>query len=393
MSSDAPLCAIDAQISPTVAGGTETHVALQLDALAKHSGERFVVLGRQGEAEQLRPLIGANMDLVEYPCRYAWGPSEQERLSASENDALLKARGVGLVHFPYPQHFATDLPFVYEPWGLPHHHFPELYSQEEAAWIEALFRDGCGRAAMVITATRWVKRDLMAAYGLPSSRIAVLPRVPLPGPQTLDPSTLPDDLPEGFALFPGVTWPTKNHLGLLRAIARLRDVHGVRLDLICTGRTKKPMFPLIKDALKELRLKSQVRFLGPIPRQDLEALFRRASFLVHPSKFEGLGLPLVEAMRFGLPIVASNAACIPEVVGDAALLFDPDDPEAMALALKKALADPRLLEDLRHNGQRRLQSHFPDHQGLATRFVAIYKCAAGRALTSEERGLIEQMTS
>jgi glycosyltransferase involved in cell wall biosynthesis len=425
------LFAIDAQISPLAPGGTETHVALQLDALARHSDAEFLVLGLKGRSQELAPLLGRHMQLAEYPSPYTWfkpgirdrfapgkgwamarrvaGPATglvdaairralRERtdapwLSAAENDRFLRSRGAVLVHFPYPQYFETRLPCVYEPWGLPHRHFPDMFKPAEPEWMEALFRRGCEGARIVVTATRWIKRDLIRCYGLSPSKIAVLPRIPVfeRPPESAGASDAVGELPARFALFPSVTWPHKNHLGLLRGLARLRDEHGLRLDLICTGKTKTPNYPGIKTAVTELGLSDQVRFLGPIPRAQLDRLYAAASFLVHPSKFEGLGLPLVEAMHAGLPIVASNAACIPEVLGDAAILFDPDDPGAIAAALKEAIETPRLLEDLRRRGHQRLKAHFPDHAGLAARFLAIYQRAAGLPETEQERALLKEM--
>jgi glycosyltransferase involved in cell wall biosynthesis len=423
------LCAIDAQISPRTTGGTETHTTLQLDALARHSQERFLVIGLKDQAEELRPYIGPNMELIAYPLNYAWykpgvhdrynpppgwrrlmaaaGPfkdlvREQVRrrsavrtLSAGQTDAILGRYGPKVVHFPYPAHFETRLPFVYEPWGLPHHHFPELYTDEESGWMEALFRDGCERAAVVIVATRWVKQDLMARFGLPSSKIAVLPRIPVfdDPTKTNGPDDVVGDVPERFALFPGVTWPTKNHLGLLRGMARLRDEHGLKLNLVCTGRTVKPTWPLIEKEIKALGLTEQVQFLGRISRTRLNRLFAKAEFLVHPSKFEGLGLPLVEALHFGLPIVASNAACIPEVLGDAALYFKPDKPSSIAFALKRAMTEPETLAKLKRRGHKQLKSYFPSHEELAASFVAIYKHAANVRLNTDELTLFSKMTA
>ena len=386
--------AIDAQISPGEAGGSETHIPLQIHALAKHSRERFLVIGSTDDDEGLRPLLGDNMELIAYPVRYAWFKAGAFPMSANANDALLRAHGVEVVHFPYPQHFATGLPFVYEPWGLPHRHFPEFFQAGEPEWMDALMRGGCENAAMVITATQWAKRDISRAYGLPPSKVAVLPRNPIF--KRSSPSGAADTdlagLPEDFALYPSAAWPHKNHVGLLQAMALLRDEHGLRLNLVCTGKIDTTALPLIQQTIAELGLEDQSFLLGPIPRALLERLFGAARFLIHPSKFEGLGLPLVEAMNFDLAIVASNATCIPEVVGDAALLFDPEDPRAIAAALKQAMDSPALLADLRERGRRRLQAFFPSHAQLAEAFVSIYKAAGGLVLDEREQALVAEMT-
>ncbi len=423
------LCAIDAQISPRAVGGTETHVPLQLDALARHSSERFLVLGLKGRGQELLPYLGDNMELREYPHPYSWfrpgapdrfapapawrraikaagplkGPVvELMRLrgdkagpmwpSAVENDRFLGQSNVRVVHFPYPQYFETSLPFVYEPWGLPHRHFPEMFRPGEPEWMEALFRQGCTRASVVVAATRWIKADIVRCYGVAADKILVLPRMPVfdRPEETATGADGLGQLPELFALFPSATWPHKNHLGLLRGLARLRDDYGLRLEVICTGKTNTPIYAQIKAEIERNGLAEQVRFLGPVPRAELDQLFRAARFLVHPSKFEGFGLPLAEALHAGLPVLASRSACIPEVLGDAALYFDADDPLSMANAFKQVLENPKLLDDLRRRGQQRLNA-FPSHEQLAERFVAIYKRAGGLAESRAERQALEEM--
>lgn len=390
----APVFALDAQFSPSEAGGTETHVPLQLDALARFASERFLVLGAPDSDEELRPLLGENMELVPYPVRYAWFKGRDFPISAAANDALLRAHGASAVHFPYPQHFATSLPFVYEPWGLPHRHFPEFFQAGEPEWMDGLFRSGCENAAIIVTGTRWARDDIARTYGVPLSKFAVLPRNPIfrpPAPRDGKPRYR--GVPERFALYPSAAWPHKNHVGLLKALAILRDEHGVRLDLVCTGKFDTTAADAIRAALAELGLQDQVQFLGPIPREDLERLFHDAMFLVHASRFEGLGLPLIEAMSYGLPILASTATCIPEVVGDAALLFDPEDPAAMAAAMLQAVQSEALRDDLGRRATQRLAAFFPSHRQLAESFVALYKAAAGLELSAREQALMEAMTA
>lgn len=465
MTSSAPFTfAIDAQISPTVPGGTETALLSLVHALRTNPGdERLVILGLKGYSQLLRPYLAEDMRLVEYPKHYRWyvpgmadrrtrgplwrkaehlagplagavrylhgryahgqplsprakslrqtmGPlggaavvgyrlyhglryGPHEELSAAQSDAFLRDLGAQGVHFPYPLHFETRLPFVYEPWGLPHHHMPEMFRAGEPEWIDGLMSRGCERAAMIVTATRWVKRDLVKTFGIPETKIAVIPRPPppvqLPGDSAADAL---GDVPARYCLFPAMTWPTKNHMGLVRALAKLRDEYGHRLHLICTGRTDTPHYELIKAEVAALGIGDQVRFLGRVSTGRLENLFRNALFLVHPSKFEGLGLPPVEAFQRGVPVLASTAACIPEVVGDAALTFDPDDIGALAAALKRAVEEPELLEELRRRGTERLATFFPTPAKLARMFTTVYRKAAGAPLDAEGEALLMEMT-
>lgn len=312
---------------------------------------------------------------------------------AARADKILKARKVSVVHFPYPLHFETTLPYVYEPWGLPHHHQPECFRPGEAEWMDELFGRGCRNASMVVTATRWVKQDIVAKYGVEPERIAVIPRLPRldHDERVMGSEEALAGLPESFALFPSATWVTKNHIRLIRAIARLRDEHGVLLNLVCTGRTNTPESHKIEAEMERCNVHGQVRFLGVVSVERLNALFRSAKFLVHPSIFEGLGLPLLEAFHSGLPVVASTASCIPEVVGDAALLFDPYDEGEIAGALLKAVRNPDMLDDLRAKGARRLEQGFPSPDKMAKMFEAVYRHAAKAPLDEEQSDLLDEM--
>uniref|UniRef100_Q07IQ9 Glycosyl transferase, group 1 n=1 Tax=Rhodopseudomonas palustris (strain BisA53) TaxID=316055 RepID=Q07IQ9_RHOP5 len=312
-------------------------------------------------------------------------------LSVPTADALLRKHGVEVVHFPYPHFFPTSIPFVYEPWGLPHIHQPELFGAEESVWMDRLFRSGCGKAAMIVTASRWVKDDIVKQYGIAPHRIAVIPRVPSLPSIVPDATGLPSNLPQRFALFPSVTWPSKNHIRLVRALALLRDQRGLKVQLVCTGANDTPHWKVIEAEIAALNISDQVHFLGVVKLEQLIALYKSASYLVHPSTFEGLGLPLLEAFQHGLPVLSSTSACKPEVVGDAALLFDAFDEADIARCIAKAEDDPGLLEQLRTRGTRRIDEHFPSPKKMADMFLALYRHAAQRELDTEQQLLVAEM--
>jgi glycosyltransferase involved in cell wall biosynthesis len=312
---------------------------------------------------------------------------------AARADTILQSKGVEVVHFPYPLHFKTSLPFIYEPWGLPHHHQPECFRPGEAEWMDELFSKGCRQAAMVVTATRWVKQDIVSKYGIAPERIAVIPRMPRfdHAGRFMDKATALAGLPESFALFPSATWVTKNHIRLIRAIAKLRDEHGLSLNLVCTGRTNTPESKQIEKEIALHKLENQVFFLGVVAVERLNSLYKSAKFLVHPSIFEGLGLPLLEAFYNGLPVLASTAACIPEVVGDAALLFDPFDEDDIMRALLQAVKCPALLDELRIKGTYRIEHGFPTPDKIAQMFYTVYRHAAKAPLNIEQKALLNEM--
>ena len=144
----------------------------------------------------------------------------------------------------------------------------------------------------------------------------------------------------------------KNVLGLLQAMPQVLEAHP-STHLVLVGSTTGAGFWDNVDELKALvegdaRLKSRVRFAGYLADADLAALLNTASALVFPSLAEGFGLPAVEAMACGAPVLASDRGSLPEVVGDAGLLFDPEDPADITRCLTAFLGDPGLMEQLRH---------------------------------------------
>jgi glycosyltransferase involved in cell wall biosynthesis len=159
-------------------------------------------------------------------------------------------------------------------------------------------------------------------------------------------------LPERYAFYPAIPWPHKNHERLLEALARYRGRSRRDLSLVLTGDTTAA--PVRLGALvKRLGLTGAVHALGYVPREDLPGLYAGAVCLVHPSLFEGFGIPLVEAMHTGCPILAAEGTGLSEVAGDAALLFDPRDPEAIARAFEAVTGDAGCAEELARRARMR----------------------------------------
>ena len=149
-----------------------------------------------------------------------------------------------------------------------------------------------------------------------------------------------------YAIYPASYNPHKNHMNLLKAILSLRDQYKKQISLVLTGYTYKGnmIYQSVVNFLEKHRLENQVKIIGYIPPEEMPYLFLNANFLVFPSLYEGFGIPLVEAMKTQCPIVCSNRGSIPEVVGEAGLQFNPEDPNEIAMQILKVLNPQTRLE-------------------------------------------------
>ncbi len=166
------------------------------------------------------------------------------------------------------------------------------------------------------------------------------------------------DLPRRFILYVGSLSPRKNIVRLLEAFAGIRDK--IPHHLVLTG-SKSWKDSSVYQAMHRLGLEDRINKLGYVEAEDVPALYNLADAYVYPSLYEGFGLPVLEAMQCGCPVVASNATSIPEVAGDAAVLVNPLDTEALADAIYQVLTDHWLREKLIASGFQQAEKFSWDH--------------------------------
>ncbi|MBC7260731.1 MAG: glycosyltransferase family 4 protein, partial [Chloroflexi bacterium] len=178
------------------------------------------------------------------------------------------------------------------------------------------------------------------------------------------------DLPKRYILFVGSVEERKNLRRLLQACARLWREGEVR-PLVVVG-PHKWKYRRILQTVEELGISEHVIFTGYVPDEALPALYSGADLFVFPSLYEGFGLPPLEAIACGTPVVCSNTSSLPEVVGDAALMVDPYDVEALAEAMHRVLSDTALREELRQKGLARAKMFTWERAARET--LAVYSC-------------------
>jgi glycosyltransferase involved in cell wall biosynthesis len=238
---------------------------------------------------------------------------------------------------------------------IQHEYRPEYFTPQALEERSRLYRDSIRRATRVCAISEFTRQTLIDKLGVPPAKVTTVHLAADPvfrnHPEPADATIWrTHGLERGQFLFlPGHTWHHKNHLAAVRAVAQLRDVHGIRLPLVCTGGTRDAQ-PAIEREVDALGLHGSVRFLGYCPQEHLPALYRGAACLVFPSLFEGFGMPVLEAMACGCPVVCSNSTSLPEISGDAALLIDPEDPDTLARAVANVIRSHELRDRMRECG-------------------------------------------
>lgn len=237
-------------------------------------------------------------------------------------------------------------------------HWPHFLTTDSAAYYGQIDR-AVNTADHVIVPSESTRRDLIGQFGVPDGRVSVIYEAAnplfkeLPTDDALRENFAKYDLPERYILFVGTIEPRKNVDGLLRAYSHLREKYAVDdVGLVIRGNYGW-LFEETLKVLEELNLGSSVKIINHVNDEELWKLYAGAQCLVHAAHYEGFGLPPLEAMACGTPTIVSNVSSLPEVVGDAALLVDPNSPEEIAVAIHRLLTDAELHEELRTKGLQR----------------------------------------
>ncbi|MCI0394452.1 MAG: glycosyltransferase family 4 protein [Chloroflexi bacterium] len=235
-----------------------------------------------------------------------------------------------------------DLSFIY---------YPENFPAWQRLYLTSQTRRSCRQARRVVTIAESGRQDVHRLFDIPRERIDVV-RPGVDAAFSLRPAEeviafrQRQELPERFILHVGTLQPRKNIPALLEALARLKRPE---IGLVLVG-GKGWFFEEIFARVQALGLGEQVRFAGYVSDEELPLWYNAASLLVFPSLYEGFGMPVVQAMACGTPVIAAETSAVPEVTGEAALLFHPQDASALANHLASILDDPQLAATLRQRG-------------------------------------------
>ncbi|WP_129626572.1 glycosyltransferase family 4 protein [Candidatus Oscillochloris fontis] len=238
--------------------------------------------------------------------------------------------------------------------------FPQTFRAYNRTYLDFATRLSARRATRILAVSEHTKREVVGILGVPAERVVVTPNAARshfrpPPPAELEAFRTRHGLPERFVLYVGTLEPRKNLTTLLDAYAevtrRFPDVP------LLVGGGKGWLYDTIFERLEHLGLREQVKFVGYLDEEELPLWYAAATVFAFPSIYEGFGMPPLEAMACGTPVVTSNTSSLPEVVADAGLMVDPRSADALAAALCRVLGDPDLHADLRTRGLRRA-THF-----------------------------------
>ncbi|MFN8510954.1 MAG: glycosyltransferase family 1 protein [Deinococcaceae bacterium] len=236
----------------------------------------------------------------------------------------------------------SEKPFVFTIHDLIHLHVPEERSRAKTLYYERLIRPQAKRAYKILTVSAYSKQRILEWTNLQEDRVSVVGNGVN---EAFCPNGRTVDLGFDYVLCVSNPKPHKNLPRLLKAWSLLKT----DIRLAFTGVAN----PQLMECIKRDHLAERVIFLGHIPEVDLPTYYRSAAAVILPSTYEGFGLPPLEGMACGVPVVVANATSLPEVVGDAGLLFDPLSSEAIAYALERILTDSDLRKQCIQKGLER----------------------------------------
>ena len=245
-----------------------------------------------------------------------------------------------------------------------------------AAYLKKVVPESVAAADVVAAISHATKQTLIEHYKLPPEKITVIPCGVAPHFQRItDPALLEEtrrkfDLERPLILSVGTLEPRKNHLGLIKAFHEVQKRKGSSAMLALAG-GKGWLYEETQRIVTELKLENKVRFLGRVSDLELITLYSLADVFAFPSFFEGFGIPPLEAMACGTPVITSNISSLPEIAGDAAILVDPHDTNAIANAITRIVEDEQLQEELRQKGY--LQAQRYTWSKTASKMLSVYQ--------------------
>ncbi len=289
----------------------------------------------------------------------------------------LKKHKLDLLHCPaFKAPLKSPVPLVVTFYDIHILKHPHDYNLWLSSYLNFMLPKIAKTADKIITISEFSRRDIVNTLSIPEEKVTVTYCGVNDTFRVTTDNALKNNilkkykLNKKFILYVGALQPRKNIPALLKAYSELKKNHGFDYDLVLVGSTgwrNKRIFTLIE----KLGLNNDVRFLGHVPEADLPVIYSLAEFFVYPTFFEGFGMPVLEAMSCGCPVITSDTSSLPEVVGDAGIMVDPGNTQELKNAMLRLSRDHSLKNELKEKGIRRAKMFSWDKCARET--LGVYK--------------------
>ncbi|MGQ9500545.1 MAG: glycosyltransferase family 4 protein [Anaerolineae bacterium] len=356
---------IDARLVYYSRAGIGQYILRLVEALMRIdiSGDQFVLL--QSRKDHTRLDHHPNFTRVSL-----WTPSHHRLEQLTLHFEISRLR-LDLLHSPdFIPPFRRNCKSVITVHDLAFLLYPHFLTKEAARYYGQIDQ-AVRRTDHIIAVSESTRRDTIKLLGVPEQKITVIYEAANPIYRPVDKEAARCHvaeiygIQESYILFVSTIEPRKNLPGLLQAFRLLRD-HYKRAEKLVLAGGRGWLSEEVFATIEQLGLSNHVYALGRVPSEHLLYLYNAAQMLVHPSFYEGFGLPPLEAMHCGTPTIVSNVSALPEVVGDAAILIDPHDIDGLAAAMWRLLTDEQLRACLIEKGFKRAQMFSPERTAQQT---------------------------
>lgn len=330
------------------------------------------------ELSRQQPAGNFKLVLADIPW-YSW----KEQIKFSK---IIKKEKIDLMHFPH-----WNVPFLYNnPYIVTIHdlimfHFPRPEATTLGPikfWFKdmahrLIIRNAANKAKHILVTSEFTKQDVHKTLPVPSSKMTVTYQAPFianPKSEIRNSDLLLEkyNITKPYVLYVGAAYPHKNLNGLIKAWKIFENKYGSDFQLVLVGK-ESPFYNQLKNSQEVKELKNKPIFTGFVEDDKLRSLYSRAKLYVFPSLYEGFGLPPLEAMAHGVPVASSNRTSLPEVLGEAALYFDPENYEQIADILYTGLTDENIRYELKQYAANELRRY--SWENLAKQTIAVYRGA------------------
>jgi glycosyltransferase involved in cell wall biosynthesis len=374
--------AIDAHSVGTGLGGNESYATNLIEALAEIDQEnRYSLYVTRREAVERFSNRWPNFDVR---ATLPHTPLIRIPLILS---AELRRCPVDVLHVQFTAPPFSPCPLVVSIHDLSFEHLPQTFKWRSRKQLRITVRRSAREASQVIALSEHARKDIISTYCISPEKVTAIPLAaaahfrPIRNDEELQRVRQTYGIEGEYILSVGAIQPRKNLSRLVAAYSRLRRAtpEGNLPKLVLAGKCAW-LYEETLRTIKELQVSDSVILTGYVPESDLPVLYSGALCFVYPSYFEGFGLPPLEAMKCGVPVIVGNRTSLPEVVGDAAILVDPFDADAIAGAMDKLISDSNLRAELAARGLARAKLF--DWRETARQTLTVYQRAAGIASSS-----------